>query len=268
MYTTRSTPGIGNSFIFTHAGLPLPIASRDDMIYFKIGTHANDPRYNGDPYGWWWINHQTLVPVPSQLSRTRNIVKESDGTLNLIYFSPYSSGTWVRTAYSSDGTAGSWNTGNEVYDGASDGYDRAREASIQLDSDGYFHATFILHSSGTGKEYLAYVNSSDGLNWSSPVIALEIDGENILNDPTMDLVELDGDKILLITYLDIDVIKLTYSWDDGQTWQSPVTISNGSDSLPDTCVTPDGYIHNCWINEETPGGDTRVEYIRAHFVEG
>jgi hypothetical protein len=268
MYTTRSTPGLGNSFVFTDTGIPMPMSSRDNMIYYKIGTHPNDPRYNGDPYGWWPLDHEIAVAAPSLLSRTRNIIKDSDGTMVLVYFNPYSTGTWIRTASSPDGSPGGWDTGNDVYDGATDGYNRAREASIQYDAEGDFHCAFILHeSSPSSKEYLAYVTSSDGSNWSSPLLALEVDGVDILNDPTIDVVNDNGNEILLITYLDDDVVKMVFSWDAGQTWTSPETLGNGGDSLPDTCVGSNGYIHTCWMNEETAGGDTRIEYIRAVFVE-
>jgi hypothetical protein len=155
-----------------------------------------------------------------------------------------------------------------VYDGASDGYDRAREANIQLDSDGFFHSSFILHSSATSKEYLAYTTSNDGLIWAEPIIALEVSGQNVLNDPTVDVDYVGSDKIVLITYLEGSTIKFVFTSDGGTTWSDPVDMSSGSDSLPDTCVTADGYVHSCWIHEETPGGDTRVEYKRAHFVEG
>jgi hypothetical protein len=195
------------------------------------------------------------------LSHTKNIFLDPSNVIHLVYFSS-SGNTWIRIAYNDDSTiAGNWKT-MEIYNGQADGYVETRDPSISLDADGDRHCAFIARDN-IPTEYILYSRSSDGLSWSKPDVAFTVPGDGILDDPTVDAVEVNGDEIVVITYQDGTTIFLAYSWDEGMTWQKPAPLSTGDDMLPDTCATPDGYVHTVWEHDE--GDDKRVEYIRAHF---
>jgi hypothetical protein len=80
----------------------------------------------------------------------------------------------------------------------------------------------------------------------------------------VETVEVSGVEIISVVYCEDDTIFLTYSWDEGQTWQNPTVLSSGNDMLPGTSVTSDSYVHSVW--EHNTGSDQVIEYIRAHYV--
>jgi hypothetical protein len=193
-------------------------------------------------------------------------VRKSDHAIYLVYFSPEVAGTWIRLAYNDDGTGMAWNVANPVYDGTAGGYDRARDPGLHLDNGNVFRSAFILHRTNPSEtESIAYTKSANGLTWDAPTIAYTTTGTNVFNDVTINLVTLNGHEIVMITFLVGDKVYLISSSDDGATWKTPLLMSTGADSKPDSCVTPDGYVHTVW--EHNKGTDLSIEYIRAHFVE-
>ncbi len=256
----------GSALIFTHDGYPIGFGDYPDHIIYKKGTDQNSPYSDGGWTGWSTTPEFTAVPSPARLSRIRNIVMEPDNSITFVYFSSSANGTWIRTAHNSAGDGLSWTYGNDVYDGASDGYDRVRDASIQLDSSGTWHCAFATHvSTPSTAECIMYVRSSDGVDYSAPVIVYEKSAENALNCPTVVVLDVDGNEILVISFWESGNIGFTYSTDEGDTWADPEYLGTGGDFFPDTCVTEDGYVHTCWRHDES--GDSRIDYIRAHFVE-
>lgn len=256
----------GNALIFTDDGYPVAFGDTNQRINYRKGDTPNDPWQNGSWGGWNTLPVYIAVPSPARLSQTRDIVKDTDGTIYFTYFSSNISDTWIHIAYNSDGLATSWNTGNVVYNGLIDGYDSAHDPCLIQDPDGIFHSAFILHaSSPSDAESIAYVRSSNALDWTTPVIAYETVGTGHLFDPTVEVVEVAGTEILVLTYREDDKIYLVFSWDEGVLWQTPTLLSTGNDIQPDTSVTSDGYVHTVWEHDE--GTDLRIEYIRAHFVE-
>jgi hypothetical protein len=256
----------GNSFIFTYDGYPLGFGDSGNNIKFKKGDTPNTPLYSGN---WIWDQTNpgtTIVPAPARLSHTRNIQRDSFNSIFLTYFSSTATDTWIRMVINSDGNGLTWDYENDVYDGAADGYDAARDPSIRLGVDGIWHCAFIRHTSNPDSiEGIAYCRSADGVHWTTPYTAYELPGVNVLDDPTVEVVYVKGQEIILITYLEGDKVYLIFSWDEGETWQAPTLLSTGVDILPDTCASTDGNVHTVW--EHDTGGDKRIEYIRAHFEE-
>ena len=265
IYLTRATHGM--ALIFTYDGLAVEFGDYSNMIRYKKGTDPNSPYYNGAWTAWSGAPQYTAVPSPSRLSQTMNIIKDSTtNAIYMVYYSSNSSDTWIRIAYNSDGEALTWDYSNDVYDGAADGYDCARDPSLWLDSDDDWHSAFILHTnSPSSTESIAYVRSDDALAWQTPVTVYETAGVNILDWVTVTAVTCECNEIIVITYQENDIVYLTYSWDLGATWQAPTQLSTGSDSNSGTCVTDDDYVLTCWEHDEVT--DRRIEVIRAHFEQ-
>ncbi len=261
----------GNSFIFTYDGFPIGFGDYGGYINAKKGNIPNSPYYNG-PEGPSWDWNQldygnTIVPSPARLSHTRNIERDSSNSLHLAYFSSNSNGTWARMAVNSDGDGVTWDIDNDIYDGVSDGYDVVRDPGIRLDSNGIWHCAFIRHTyDPQSTESIAYCRSTNGVDWEAPYTAYELPDIDILDDPTVETVDIEGQEIIVVTYLEGDKVYLIFSWDEGETWQPPTLLSTGTDKLPDTCASTDGYVHNVWEHDNN-AGDKRVEYVRAHFEE-
>jgi hypothetical protein len=264
IYLTRATHG--TALIFTHDGLAVEFGDYSTSIRYKKGTDANSPYYNGQWTAWHSAPQYTAVPFPSRLSQTLNIIKDPTNAIYMVYYSSNASDTWIRIAYNSDGEALTWDYDNDVYDGAADGYDSARDPSLWLDSDSDWHSAFILHTnSPSSTESIAYVRSDDALAWSTPVTVYEVAGEGILDWVTVTAVTCGCNEIIVITYQENDIVYLTYSWNLGQTWQTPTQLSTGSDCKSGTCVTDDDYVITCWEHDEVT--DKRIEVIRAHFEQ-
>lgn len=264
IYLSGTTHGM--ALIFTHDGMAVEFGDRSDMIRYKKGTDANSPFYNGSWTAWVSAPLQTAVPSPSRLSQTLNIIKDPTNAIYMVYYSSNASDTWIRIAYNSDGEALTWDYDNDVYDGSADGYDSARDPSLWRDSDGDWHSAFILHTnSPSSTESIAYARSDDALAWATPVTVYETAGQDVLDWVTVSAVTCGCNEIIVITYQENDIVYLTYSWNLGQTWQTPTQLSTGNDSNSGTCVTDDGYVLTCWEHDE--GVDRRIEVIRAHFEQ-
>lgn len=264
IYLTEASHG--TALIFTHDGMAVDFGDSGNMIRYKKGTDANSPYYNGSWTAWISAPQYTAVPSPSRLSQTLNIIKDPSNAIYMVYYSSNSTDTWIRIAYNSDGEALTWDYDNDVYDGASDGYDAARDPSLWRDSDADWHSAFILHtSSPSSTESIAYARSDDALAWTSPVTVYETAGQDVLDWVTVSSVTVECNEIVVITYQENDIVYLTYSWDLGQTWQTPSQLSTGSDSKAGTCVTDDNYVLTCWEHDE--GADSRIEVIRSHFEQ-
>jgi hypothetical protein len=245
LYCTQSI--YGRAFVFTYDGYPVTFGDYGDSINYKKGTDQNLPTSQGQWTGWNSTPQYQAVPYPARLSKTNNCVRKPDHSIYFVYFSPEATGKWIRLAYNTDGSAMDLNNGNVVYDGTADGYDRARDPGLHLDANNVFRSAFVLHTTSPSEmESIAYTKSTDGLTWDAPLIAYSVPGTNLLNDVTVNLVTVNGHEIVTITYLEGDKVYLTFSWDEGETWQTPVLLSTGSDSKPDTCLTPDGYLHTVW----------------------
>ena len=177
-----------------------------------------------------------------------------------------------RIAHNADGFGTVWSIDNNIYDGTSDGYDSLHDPGLQLDADGVFRSGFIGHkSTPTESEAILYTRSSDAVAWDAPVVVYETAGTGLLNDVTIDKVSVSGNDIVILTFLEDDEIYITYSFDDGQTWDVPTMLSAGTGAAdkPDMCVTSDGFIHNTWEVGFDPDNEAvgSIEYIRAGFVE-
>ncbi len=255
----------GNAVIFTHDGFPICFGDYGGQITYRRSTTPNKAHPTGDWLGWYSLPEYVAVASPATLSRTRNILRDASDNIHLVYSSSLSTDTWIRMASNSeDVIQANWSY-MDIYDGAGDGYDQARDPSIKLESDGDWHCAFILYTTDPESfESIAYCRSADGASWSAPVTVYQAPGLNVLNDATIEAVEVEGQEILVITYTEADMVYLTFSYDEGETWQEPVLMSSGSDHRPDTCATSDGYIHTVW--EHDKGTDYRLEYLRAHFV--
>ncbi|MCD6218480.1 hypothetical protein J7L05_11585 [bacterium] len=264
VYLTAATHGM--ALIFTHDGLAVEFGDFGNTIRYKKGTDPNSPFYNGDWTAWISAPQYTAVPSPSRLSQTLNIIKDPTNAIYMVYYSSNASDTWIRMAYNSDGEALTWDYNNDVYDGSADGYDCARDPSLWLDSDSDWHSAFILHTnSPSSTESIAYVRSDDALAWSTPVTVYEVSGADVLDWVTVTAVTCGCNEIAVITYQENDIVYLTYSWNLGQTWQTPTQLSTGADCKAGTCVTDDDYVLTCWEHDEVT--DKRIEVIRAHFEQ-
>ncbi len=252
----------GIALVFTHDGYPIEFGDWGGSIKYKKGQDQNTPHSDGW-MGWETTTQYTAVSN-AHLSQTRNILKDSSDAIYFCYFSNVSD-TWIRMAYNVDTNGLNWNTGNDIYDGASDGYDSAREPSLLLDDDGDWHSVFILHTNTpSSTESIAYTRSTDGLNWDAPLTVYDIPGVDILDWANVQTVEVASTEIVTVTFSENNRIYLTYSWNEGQSWEIPTALSAGTtDNYPDMCVTSDGYIHNVW--EHDLGADIIIEYIRAHY---
>ena len=255
----------GRAISFTHDGYAIPFGDIGNYIRCKV----NDKPYSattltGWPgYGWFWdyLPDYTVAPIPSRLSRVDNVVRPADNSIYLIYFSS-STDTWIRMSYNADGTGTSWNSGNVVYDGASDGYTGVHDPSLFLDGDGDFHSAFIANDGLV--DNILYTRSTDGLSWDTPLIAYTAVSSGTIKDPTVKTMDVDSDEFLILQYLDGNEVYITFSWDAGAEWQEPVLISDTDNALmPDFDITVDGYIHSAW--EHDTGTDHVIEYIRAYF---
>lgn len=257
----------GRGLTFTSNWHAVPMGDSGNLIRCKVSAQANTPQCNGWT-GWNPMPYYTVAPFPSRLSRVDNIIRTSSGENYLVYFSSNSFDTWIRMSYNSDGTCTNWNNNNTVYNGSPDGYDSAREPGIFLSDEDEYYCSFILHTNTpSSTEMIAYVTSSDALDWSStPVITYEVAGSGVIQDPTLKVFDQDGVEMLVLVYQESNEIYLTFSWDDGVTWQPP-TLLSGSDnaSKPDMTLTDDDFVHVVWENNS--GSDIVCEYIRVSFVE-
>ncbi len=253
----------GNGLIFSHDGYAIPFTDPSGSIQYKRSLAANAPLWDDYWLCWNTIPAETAVTSPAMLSHTRNTILTNSNDVYVIYFSS-GTDTWIKTAHTTDMvTPGTW-TINDVYNGSSDGYTQLRDPSIQYESDGDFHAAFIAYDS-TPARYVLYTRSTDGDNWTAPTIAYKVPGAPLFDDPTVDVAEVDGHEIVLITYMEDNDIYMVFSWDEGETWQAPVLLSNGMATYPDTCTTTNGQVHTVW--EHQVGSDIQIDYIRATFVE-
>jgi len=261
IYVTYFTHG--NSLIFTSDGYAIPFGDVSNSITYKRALQPNCSVWNGDWFCWQSVTLGTAAPAPANLSHTINAVKTSADDVFIAYFSS-SNDKWIKVAHATeDVTPGTWSS-DAVYDGTADGRNIARDPSLYYESDGDFHCAFITHDT-TPKEYITYCRSTNGLTWTNGVTAYQVSGTNVLDDPTVNTVIVDGHEIVLVTYMEVDKIYLVFTWDQGETWQAPLLLSTGSDGYPDMCSVSNGYAHAVW--EHAVGYDSNIEYIRAHFVK-
>jgi len=255
----------GNSLIFSHDGYPVAFGDDGGQIIYKRSTEPNQAHPPNDWLGWLSLPQYTAAPSPAMLSKTRNILRDASNNVHLVYFSSQPTDAWIRIASNTEEVLETGWTYVDVYNGSAGGYDYARDPSICCEPDGDWHCAFVVGAGDPAPmEYIAYCRSTDGTSWSDPVLACSFQGIDVLDDPTVDVVEVEGTEIVLITYKAADMIYLIFSWDGGETWQAPTALSSATDSHPDTCTSPDGYVHNVWVNDT--GTDYRLQYIRAHFV--
>ena len=250
-------------YIFDSNGLVLFFGDYGNIINRMKGSDPNCLYYNGS---WHWgfadppAPEVQVAPSPSYCSKTRSIAMDSTDDIHMAYFGN-SSTDWIRLASSSD-DGDTWNV-SDIYAGGT-GIQFSRDPGMDIDEDDCFRVAFVRRTTA-GLYELAYIHSSDGSAWSSPVTAYSSSDE--ITETTIDAFQQYSAQHVVISFSEEDVVYFVHSFDGGATWETPSQVSTGGETTkqPDMIVDSQNKVH--FVYSVLVSGKYDIKYRNGVLVE-
>jgi hypothetical protein len=178
------------------------------------------------------------LPSVSNLNSSPDILVDGAGRIVVVYAVSINEQRGIYVVQSTD-SGSSWSTPVQVFDAASEGWERVESPKIALSMDGVLHLTFIRKSARAGQPVgLYYSRSADGgSTWSN---------SQILNEGAIqwsDIVSYDQHNLQVVwqEYNGLVAANLAQvSADGGLSWGRPISITGVSDSPTAVALASNG----------------------------